>query len=144
MKGIIIEGPNGSGKSTLAEMLSCKYEIMHAGPDDKSVKTTIKSIFVQLKHLNKGGVLDRCTPVSKQIYQKNVTALGHFLLNAIYKIFYERHIIVYCTGNGDFTDKKYYEKNHYEKIVKNREKIRCKYNKFFYSRKCIKYNFNGK
>jgi deoxyadenosine/deoxycytidine kinase len=141
-KGIVIEGPNGSGKSTLAKQLSIRYKksILHSGPDDKSTYATLMSVCNQLKHLNKGGILDRCTPVSKQIYQIRLNIFLKFLLNILYKL-YNRHIIIFCVGKSFCTDKEYYEKNHFKYITAENENIRFRYKKFFNNKKHIKYSF---
>lgn len=142
-EGILIEGPNGSGKSTLAKKLSlmCNKPIMHSGPDDKTLLSTLKSVYNQISHLRKGGILDRCTPVSKQIYQKSTKTWLKLFLNLIYKVFYERHIVILCLGRGSVVDKEYYEKDHYSKITSERKEIFMKYEKFYSNKKCIKSTF---
>jgi len=143
--GILIEGANGSGKSTLANALStCTgLPVKHAGPHATTLLSTFKCIREQLSWLRKGYILDRCTPVSEQVYNENVNKLLKVALNVVYYCLYRRHIIIFCTGVGAFTNKKYYTRDHYREITAKQEKIRCNYETFFKNKKHVKYNFGG-
>lgn len=68
---IIIEGPDNSGKTTLCEQLSKKLmmPVFHAGGPPASNSLALKLCAEQTEFLYQNVILDRITPISRQIYE---------------------------------------------------------------------------
>jgi energy-coupling factor transporter ATP-binding protein EcfA2 len=144
-KSIILCGPNGSGKSTLGRTLSKILDLpyVHAGPDPGSFNNAIKACHNQLKNLESGCILDRCTPISRQIYTPGgVSPTEELVLNSFLELMMEQANIVYCTGEGEFTEKEYYPEGHFDLIVMARKSIREGYNRMFQKVPNATYNFS--
>ena len=127
-KSIILEGPNGSGKSTLGRTLSVllDMEYAHAGPSPGGTSAAFKACITQYNQLLDGVILDRCTPISRQVYEKYGFGETSWLQEWAWQM-NEEAIIVLCTGTGEFTQKPYYPEGHFEFIVDSQEEIRNKY-----------------
>lgn len=143
-KSIILEGPNGSGKSTLGDMLSkiLSLEYIHAGPDPGPDLAAFRACYDQYQHLVKGCILDRCTPISKFVYDRydigsdEVIFLAHWM-----QMMDEQAYLIYCTGEGFFEEKSYYPPGHMETITEDRLEIREHYDGIMSVTPHITYNF---
>lgn len=125
----ILEGPNGSGKSTLGKKLSEVYGLpyVHAGPDPGSTLNAIEASADQLAMLKKGVILDRCTPISRLVYQENLIDYDKIPLSGFMQVMQRYAVVIYCTADKGFTEKSYYPQGHFEEIVKDKERIRKMY-----------------
>ena len=94
---IIIEGPDNAGKSTLAQELGnlLKYPVFHAGGPPETNELAIKFCFQQIKLLDYAVILDRVTPISRQIYENRFSdpELTDFLKTMATN---KNTIIIYC------------------------------------------------
>lgn len=145
-KSIILEGPNGSGKSTLVSDLSHALGMVyhHAGSDPGSTKNAIKACCRQYGWVQNGCIIDRVTPISRVIYQKDLTIFEKNFLKQMLDIMLEDAVIIYCTAEGNFTNKEYYPKGHYEQIVRDRKIIRDAYDKMFEVVPHVKFDWRNK
>lgn len=69
--GIIVEGPDNSGKTTLCNLLESKLHmpVFHAGGPVNTNDLALKLCKEQTQFLHHNVILDRITPISRQIYQ---------------------------------------------------------------------------
>lgn len=140
---IILEGPNGSGKSTLGKELSSILGIpyMHAGPDPGSFMNVLEACVDQLTLLKKGVILDRCTPISRVIYQNDLTTTDLMILAAFYKMMEKYADCIYCVSNGEFSEKPYYPPGHFKEVKDKHAYIRAQYDLIFSRIRCHKYDW---
>jgi hypothetical protein len=68
---IIVEGPDNSGKSTLCQLLHEKLcmPVLHAGGPNATNDVALKCCKEQQEFLLNNAILDRVTPISRQIYE---------------------------------------------------------------------------
>ena len=123
-KSIIIEGPNGAGKTTLANRLAgvLEMEVIHAGPSPGDSVEAMSACVDQIRSLQKCVIMDRVTPISRQVYEE-----GEPWLDMMLKVMLREADVIYCVGKGKFTHKEYYPPGHYEKVVKGQMDIRERY-----------------
>jgi thymidylate kinase len=145
MKSIIIEGPNGAGKSTLgkhiAERLGIGY--VHAGPSPGDDMEAFIACIKQYHALTRSRiVLDRCTPISRRIYELPISEDHERILDMWCKVLCDRAVVVYCTGEGKFSEKHYYPKGHFEEIVSEQQSIRNRYDELMAGIPHLTYNWN--
>ena len=139
----ILEGPNGSGKSTLGKKLSEVYGLpyVHTGPDPGSNLNAIEACADQLTLLKKGVILDRCTPISRMVYQDGLSTQEYEMLAAFGLVMEKYAVIIYCTADAEFTEKPYYPEGHFRSIVESKEVIRAEYGAIMSSYMAIPYDF---
>jgi len=68
---IIVEGPDNSGKTTLCKLLSKELHmpVFHAGGPPASNDIALKLCREQMEFLSHNVILDRVTPISRQVYE---------------------------------------------------------------------------
>lgn len=129
MKSIILEGPNGSGKSTLGKQLSrilgMKY--IHAGPSPGNHSQAVQACLDQHINLQSGCILDRVTPISRLVYERPIEEHQVRIFQAFLLDMLTEARVIYCTAEGEFTEKEYYPPGHMEEIVKTQHLIRDRY-----------------
>lgn len=128
-KSIILEGPNGSGKSTLGEKLSRDLGLsyVHAGPSPGDDAAAITACTKQCTFLVNGSILDRCTPISRQVYEKPISGDHRYDLHIWAETMSDLAFVIYCTGYGDIHGKDYYPPGHLDEVTLKREAIRGDY-----------------
>ena len=133
VESIILESANGGGKSTLGKELSRILDMPyhHAGPSPGDSTGAFKACLSQLALLKQGVIMDRVTPISRLVYEEPLKDKERFMLELFQKEMLECSNVVYCTGEGYFTDKDYYPVGHFTKVLEDKEKIRSKYDKVF-------------
>jgi energy-coupling factor transporter ATP-binding protein EcfA2 len=143
MKSIIVEGPNGAGKSTLITQLSKILDMPshHAGSDAGSETGAMNCCIEQIGWIREGAILDRITPISRVIYQKGLGLRETYWLGLMADIMCQEAHIIYCIGNGEFTEKEYYPEGHLLQITDEREHIRAKYREVMNALGHIKYDW---
>ena len=129
-QSVILEGPNGAGKSVLGKQLTKQMGLsyIHAGPSPGDDYAAFKACAMQYKLLESGVILDRCTPISRRIYERPISPYHEHVLLQWLRMMEEVAVIIYCTADGDFTEKSYYPEGHFKEVTEKREVIRLGYN----------------
>lgn len=128
-KSIILVGANGSGKSTLGAKLSADLDLpyKHAGASPGDTAKAFDACLTQASLLESGIVLDRATPICRQVYEVPLSESEILFLKLFANHMSKRSIIIHCVGQGKFSRKEYYPEGHYEEIVRSQEQIRTRY-----------------
>ena len=140
---IVVEGYDASGKSTLAKALAEKYglSLVEAGPKPPSNLDAIADSVIQSRMDNV--VHSRITPISRQAYQLDNSAIHIAHLKAALKRFIDKNtVFIRCTGVADVHEIKDYDtKEHLEYLEKNEISIRTNYSRLFVEIPHFDYNF---
>ena len=116
-RSVIIEGPDGCGKTRLASFLSEKLglPIYTAGPPPKTLWGLIKNLNEQVRKIEAGYILDRCTPISQAVYRDKPKNL---IYRAIIEYFARRADIVLCETNDPVHEVKHYDTDEHLEYIR--------------------------
>lgn len=145
IKSIILEGPNGAGKSTLGEKLSqlTGMPYVHAGPSPGDSSGAFAACLNQLESLRQFGgvIMDRVTPISRMVYEAERASDEGVWLGLFLAQMQQYATLVYCTGEGHFSNKLYYPPGHFDEITLKREAIRELYRVYFHLIPALHYDW---
>lgn len=132
-RSIILEGVNGSGKSTLSEHLSRTYDlpVHHAGPAADGIVNAFDNCVEQIGLIKKGCIMDRVTPISRVCYENSMLPFEVASLSIFMTLMSMDAVIIYCMGEGPFTEKEYYPEGHMQEIIDQRDLIKNNYQYYF-------------
>lgn len=140
---IVIEGPNGAGKSTLAKTVSTieRMVVAHAGPAPNDDIEAISNCMSQISKEN--CVWDRLTCISRQCYEQptDVSVEHETDLNRILGSMKSDTIFVFCVGGGEYTKKPYYTDEHWDSLMRDRDRIVNNYEEIFKGISHFRYDF---
>lgn len=145
-KSVILEGANGCGKSTLARQLEKDLGLTysHSGPNPGDSDKAREACINQIKLLEQGCVVDRVTPISRVIYDWDVIPESELKeYNYFLEVMLSRAVVIHCTATGLFTNKSYYPEGHYERVLKDSDKIKELYADLMQGIPHIKYDWTS-